>query len=327
MTRLFVCEFITGGGCLGAPLPAALAAEGAMMRDAVLRDLLDLGRHELTITCDARLPGPALPVTMVRLDGDPWEAWRLALDACEQALIIAPESDGILERFNALVLARGRRLLGCDPSAVGVTASKLATARRLAAQGVTVAATAQADAAWPDGAHGWVVKPDDGAGSEDTFFVAAPAGAAHRHAPGSARREVVQPYLPGTPISLSVVYGRDSVVLLGINAQVVERDGDRLRQTGVVVNGCVDRRERMRAVAEAVGRAVPGLRGYVGIDLIDTVAGAVVIEINPRLTTAYVGLRESLSRNPAALMLEAFGDEPITPPDLEPAKAVRVDMK
>jgi predicted ATP-grasp superfamily ATP-dependent carboligase len=83
----------------------------------------------------------------------------------------------------------------------------------------------------------------------------------------------------------------------------------------------------MRAVAEAVGRAVPGLRGYVGIDLIDTVAGAVVIEINPRLTTAYVGLRESLSRNPAALMLEAFGDEPITPPDLEPAKAVRVDMK
>jgi predicted ATP-grasp superfamily ATP-dependent carboligase len=45
--------------------------------------------------------------------------------------------------------------------------------------------------------------------------------------------------------------------------------------------------------------------GYVGIDMVLTDRDAVVIEVNPRVTTSYVGLRKVLRPNPAALMLEA----------------------
>ena len=48
-----------------------------------------------------------------------------------------------------------------------------------------------------------------------------------------------------------------------------------------------------------------GLRGYVGVDLVLTDADAVVIEVNPRLTTAYLGVRAALDENIAALALEA----------------------
>jgi tyramine---L-glutamate ligase len=41
----------------------------------------------------------------------------------------------------------------------------------------------------------------------------------------------------------------------------------------------------------------------VGVDIIVTPAGPVVIEINPRLTTSYVGLKASIGRNPAGLIL------------------------
>ena len=37
--------------------------------------------------------------------------------------------------------------------------------------------------------------------------------------------------------------------------------------------------------------------------------GPVVLEINPRLTTSYVGLRPALGRNPAALVLELLERE------------------
>ena len=40
------------------------------------------------------------------------------------------------------------------------------------------------------------------------------------------------------------------------------------------------------------------------IDLIDTAEGPVVIDINPRLTTSYVGLRRAIAANPAALVLK-----------------------
>ncbi len=50
--------------------------------------------------------------------------------------------------------------------------------------------------------------------------------------------------------------------------------------------------------------AIPGLWGYIGVDMIVTDTGPLVLEINPRLTTAYAGLRESLQHNPVECLLE-----------------------
>ncbi|MCS7313155.1 MAG: ATP-grasp domain-containing protein, partial [Acidobacteria bacterium] len=50
-------------------------------------------------------------------------------------------------------------------------------------------------------------------------------------------------------------------------------------------------------VAEAAIRQVPGLRGYVGVDLVLADGEAWLIEINPRLTTSYIGLRRVIACN------------------------------
>jgi predicted ATP-grasp superfamily ATP-dependent carboligase len=58
------------------------------------------------------------------------------------------------------------------------------------------------------------------------------------------------------------------------------------------------------------------LFGYVGVDLIATDSCPVVLEINPRLTTSYVALKDALGANPAAqvLALAAGGDLPSAAP-------------
>ena len=60
---------------------------------------------------------------------------------------------------------------------------------------------------------------------------------------------------------------------------------------------------------------MPPARGYVGVDLVlgddESGAGDAVIEINPRLTTSYVGLRKLVRENLAAAMLAAAMGEDI----------------
>ena len=57
--------------------------------------------------------------------------------------------------------------------------------------------------------------------------------------------------------------------------------------------------------------SVAGLRGYVGVDLVLGDQGDWVIEINPRLTTSYIGLRTLTNDNLAVAMLRiALGQPP-----------------
>jgi predicted ATP-grasp superfamily ATP-dependent carboligase len=48
-----------------------------------------------------------------------------------------------------------------------------------------------------------------------------------------------------------------------------------------------------------------GLKGYVGVDLVLSKNGPIVIEINPRLTVSYVGLRRVSNLNLARAMIKA----------------------
>jgi len=83
---------------------------------------------------------------------------------------------------------------------------------------------------------------------------------------------------------------------------------------GVDVNTIAVDSERGRVLARLaaqVVKAIPGLRGFVGIDLVwHAQRGPVVIEVNPRVTCAYVGLSASLARNLAAELLADHGAEP-----------------
>ena len=96
---------------------------------------------------------------------------------------------------------------------------------------------------------------------------------------------------------------RSRFLIEEINEQLIEIKGHRLHCSGIVVNAMSGDRDRLEPLALEIARALPGLWGYVGVDIIVTPAGPVVIEINPRLTTSYVGLKASIDRNPAGLIL------------------------
>jgi predicted ATP-grasp superfamily ATP-dependent carboligase len=303
--KIFVCEFITGGGMSGQPLPASLALEGDLMLQALLRDLAALPDIELLTTRDQRLPPlpEIVQVEAVANGADAWAVWRRCIDQSEAVWPIAPETDGVLERLSQLVLDQQRVLLGCRPEVVALAASKLATARHLARAGLSVVPTVPLGAAIPPSSHGWVVKPDDGVGGAGHYFADMDTLFAGR-GQQTGGNAVIQPYVPGIPASLSMLCDRGQICLLACNQQLVKVDEAGICFTGVVVNGLGGPRQAFELIAQQVATAIPGLWGYVGVDLVLTEAGPVIIEINPRLTTAYAGLAEAIGRNPATLILD-----------------------
>jgi predicted ATP-grasp superfamily ATP-dependent carboligase len=72
---------------------------------------------------------------------------------------------------------------------------------------------------------------------------------------------------------------------------------------------------------------MPELWGYAGVDLMQCEQGPRVLEINPRLTTSYAGLRQSLGINPAALVLELWRSGILPEFDAESGKPVEIGLE
>jgi predicted ATP-grasp superfamily ATP-dependent carboligase len=95
--------------------------------------------------------------------------------------------------------------------------------------------------------------------------------------------------------------------------------------TGISVNAEATGAHLLAGLASEIAAAIPLLWGYVGVDLVLTESGPVVLEINPRLTTSYCGLRHALSHNPATWVLDLLknGRLPETP---APRSGVTVEL-
>ncbi len=312
--RLWVGEYLSGIGRGAGAVPASLLAAGLQMRDAVLADLsrwqAAAPRTGLALFYPLG-PGVAVAPRDTARAREPREG-EAALDFLlregadhDLVWLVAPESGGLLERLARAV--GPRRWIGCTPEAIALAGSKRATLARLAAQGVCT------PLAFEGHASAWIVKPDDGAGSTDSQRhvqrARAEADLAARAARGAPA--TLEPWVDGEALSLSLLCRAGAAPeLLAINRQHIEIDAaGQLRDAGVSIARIAlqdPRADALRALAAAVARALPGLRGYVGVDLVwHRERGPVAIEVNPRVTCAYAGLSAALGRNLAAEIVSA----------------------
>lgn len=296
--RVFMCEFETGGGVRRENLPPALLREGAMMRDALARDLADVAGVELLTTHDDRLAPPAHGTSVpVGEATDVWALWADRAASADVAWVIAPEYGGALSRLTSLVRASGAIVVGPNDEAIRVASSKALTGERLAAHGVPTPSVWRPGAVPDDASGPFVTKPDDGAGCEFIHLVETPL-----HSNAAPASHVVQRFVAGTPASLSVLVADDATRVLTANRQNVVLQDGAFSFRGVSVAAFDHRDLALVELAERVVRALPGLAGIFGIDFVISADGPVVIEVNPRITTAYAGLRQALGLNPVSLV-------------------------
>jgi hypothetical protein len=310
---VLVHEFVTGGGWPEPALPPGLADEALAMLRAALADFMAWGNGRVVTTLDTRLAGVDLPaheIVSLTPTQHPAELRRLAA-ACDAALVIAPETGGTLARLTSLVEQAGAVVLGSGLAAIAVAADKWACYGLFQQAGLPTPATwrtsaANAVAVARQNGLPLVLKPVDGVGcdgvtliTDETLLVSALSQPVFRQ--GDL---LLQRYIPGVHASVSLLVTAEAALPLSVNEQFIRVGAPFIYQGGCVPLAHPLAKTAANLARQAVG-LIPGLAGYVGVDLVLANTGCYLIEINPRLTTTYTGLRQIININLAQAIFNA----------------------
>lgn len=315
--KIFVFEFITGGGLRNQPLPESLANEGELMLKALISDLSQIPHIELYITRDSRLPDHYFRkfshVQLIKITqySDIQSIFVDCCYQCDAVWPIAPESDGILMNFTRMAEDSSTQLLNSETGAVKLTGDKLLTYQQLSRHKIPVVTTQKLSSFhWiKNGIK--VIKPNDGVGCENCFLVndqeqLEQAVAFLKHSDDY----IIQPFIRGQAISLSCLFKNGHGWLICANEQKISISGRKISLDACNVNIKLANADKLTDFIDRIAQAIPGLWGYVGIDLVDIGNDFVLIEINPRLTTSYAGIRRALGINVAENVLKLISGEP-----------------
>lgn len=307
MMKVFLGEFVCGGGFGNQRIETideSLRHEGTAMLTALAEDLA--GVASVSIPIDRRFGAKLPPCEAFEFHAEEpiWAQWARAAEGCDAAIVIAPEKEGILAKAVGMLRAANVDVIASSGDFLRVASDKQLTARALLSAGVPHPVTFL-----PSDSRSiirlrmcdrFIVKPRDGCGTEsiavfDDLDMALNSATDH---------DLVQGYVPGLPISVAVIANGGNLIVLPAVSQDISIENCSYR------GGCGpladDYQRRAAALAQcAIAAMPPGARGFIGLDLVmgDDAGGDVVIEINPRLTTSYVGLRHMVAGNLGARLL------------------------
>jgi len=312
---ILVHEYVTGGGYAALPQVPSLGAEGEIMLRSVLADFRSVDAARIVTTRDSRLRSSPLDADeTVPLSPDGYtEGFGALLGRVDDVLVIAPEEHGILASLSDQVLAAGAKLLGSLPEGVRAAGDKWVCHTRLQAAGLPMPQTCLAD---PGQARETalalglpvVLKTIDGQGSLGVCLATdTPSLEAALRLLGQDQKLLVQRYHAGLHASVSLLVAAKGVLPLCANGQDMLPGIPFSYQGGTTPLPDPSAAGAM-ALAAVAAEVIPGLRGFVGVDLVFDGRQWRIIEVNPRVTVAYAGVRQIIDCNLAQAIVRACLD-------------------
>lgn len=322
--RLFVYEHVSASS---APLESSLRREGLAMLSALVEDFAGVEGVEVSgiVESDMRARGEEA-------------AFRAQANRADATLVIAPEFDNLLAQRSQWAVDEGSVLLGAPLEAIRRASDKVSLCATLCEHQVATPPVyvvgQRLDVDWdPWPKHPpfpCLLKPRFGAGCRGIRLVHTREGLS-RHVDDIPARErasdwFVQPLIPGLAASVAFLVGEEQTLPLVAGRQHVTATEEGLCYEGGTLPLPGLLQERAVALAGRALRCFPALRGFVGVDLIlgeaDNGSQDHVIEVNPRVTTSYVGLRRICRENLAGVWWALHRRERVAEPGWQ-ARAVR----
>ena len=235
--------------------------------------------------------------------------------------VIAPETGQTLQSIVEIVEETGKVSLNCTAKAIGKVADKAALNEHLEKNGfptpkaiplnITDSLTHVKQTINRELNYPVVFKPADGVGCSGLSIVKENTqiekAISKIKSESKNTRFIAQEFINGISASVSLLSTGKKAKALSLNKQNINfsgPDGNSSYEGGIVPFNYWLKQDVFN-VAEKVVEAFSGLRGYVGVDFVLTEHKAFVVDVNPRLTTSYVGLRRVASFNVAETLVDA----------------------
>jgi len=331
--RLVLYEWCCSGGLHG-PQAASLLAEtaaesllteGRLMLESLAQEASNLPGAEVIVLVDDELPAsvaPQLPQACRRQPVPAGTAMACLLEqaaAADSLLMVAPETAGILvDHLNQIEeAALGPRLAGGSARFAAAAADKQLTCQLLAGGGIPVPAgcSLPAGAQLPSGFHlPAIQKARDSAGGDGLVLVETAANFQPATMPTRIETQV-----SGVPVGVCCLCGPDGMVpLLPLEQRFAAGPGTAYLGGQPLAPALRPRATQLaiRSI-ETLARSIHApVRGWVGVDMMlgaraDGRADR-VLEINPRLTTSFVGLAHGYDGGVLAALLASAAGQPVS---------------
>ncbi|MGQ9719147.1 MAG: ATP-grasp domain-containing protein [Nitrososphaerales archaeon] len=321
--KVAIFEYLSGGGSSGKVLPSSILSEGYGMLRSVLSDFKDAGYKTSTLL-DSRLAmfQPPLKADDIFLV-DSLEELKIRfidlLEDSDASLLIAPESGGILARFLSLNRELGIDSLNCTIDSIETVSNKSNLYKKLEEKGLPMPETelVKVKEGFEKvqnmvGEMGFplIIKPINGTGCQGLSIVRKPSQlplAINRIREVMTDEFLIQKFVVGVHASVSLVSNGKEAVPLTLNLQILDLNTpDKISSYigGIVPFDHKLKEEALHTAKKAV-EIFRGLVGYIGVDLVLSKIGPILIEINPRLTVSYIGLRMVSHLNLAEAIVKA----------------------
>lgn len=322
--NLLVYEHVAGGGLADQNISSAILSEGYGMLRTLVSDFKAAG-HNVTTFLDSRLgafnpPIEAEVIIPISSHEEIDKALKKIPQAVDAVYTIAPESEQVLQRLVETVEVSGGVSLNCKANAVGRASNKMTTYQTLKKIGLRVPETLMVDArenikqikhAISELEFPIVFKPLCGASCfglsvvKDESQIKSAVNKITKES--SDKFFVAQTLIRGVTASVSLISTDDQASPITLNKQMITLappNSDSSYNGGTVPLHHPSEKEALRA-AQLAAKSINGLMGYIGVDLILTSKEPVVMEVNPRLTTSYIGFRKVVNFNPAQAIIDA----------------------
>jgi len=316
--RILVFEFISGGGLAKQPLPESLLQEGYLMRNALLDDLCALMDVELLVLQDARIAQQTeqqyahLQTLTIFQQTDLQILLSDKQSTYDIVWLIAPETDGILAFWCHFFSQQGKALATSTQAAVEVCQDKFRTFKLLQDAMIACVPSRLFNVSPLSNDTRSVIKANTSVGCDEVYFVESEQHWENVRLKLKPEGEyIVQPYIPGKVLSLSCLFDQGQAYFICCNEQHININQQQFELLACTVNVQPEKALSYQILCQQIATAIPSLFGYAGIDFIQTETGEnLILEINPRLTSSYAGIKEALGINVAELVLGMLNHQP-----------------
>ncbi len=307
-----------------------LYREGLAMLSALACDLSLCG-HEVHTCLDSnafadtsvqQLTTSCSKLQISEVDTNWMESWIEVALRCDRTIVIAPELHQQLERIVQALRSAGASVVASSQIFLQATSDKLETAGLFQESGVCHPATQSLTSYKASSKNGCkldaslpvTLKRRDGAGcAEMRYFASEPMLLGWLNEPDSFQLSdndwIVQQWHDGIPASMAIIANDEWRVLGGVEQRIelrpvavdsesIAHDFFAVSYAGGIGPLTAISYELLEGLALLVRDALPsGALGWIGIDFVIPLSmrnleDLCVIEVNPRLTTSYLGYRQ-----------------------------------
>jgi predicted ATP-grasp superfamily ATP-dependent carboligase len=332
---VFVFEFVSGGGYSNEFIPSSLFCEGYGMLKSIIEDFHEL-KFEIYTILDRRI---AFLSQYLKADhiifvenSNYLDKFNQILPQSDSCFIIAPEFLNILYKLTDIVIHHKKELYSIGLEGIKLGASKMSTYKFFKRFQVPTPETFyiprinnQLDSEFiykkfHELNHSIIIKPDDGVGAESVLFIndenqIHDLFETEKVPLDNSRTYILQRYINGVDMSASLIgildQDRIKTYIVSVNTQNVALRKGRINSQ---YNGGMTPAQISNNIRGALQRFLLKLdfsyfEGYFGVDFILTADDTIeFIEINPRLTTSYLGIRNIYNVKPLKYIVSSKGN-------------------